>query len=74
MIEEKLEIEIKGKVFGFRNEGEDRDAAVARITLEAEMNGNAGSSRLHLTMIRYKIVPMTQSVIPGVEIVGKIRG
>lgn len=44
----KLEIGIKGKVFGFQNEDEDESTATARILLEAEMHGNAGTSRLHI--------------------------
>lgn len=44
----KLEIDIKGKVFGFQNEGEDEATAIARILLEAEQHGNNGASRLHI--------------------------
>lgn len=48
VIVNKLEIPIKGKVFGFQNEGEDELTAIARILLEAEQHGNNGKSRLHL--------------------------
>jgi hypothetical protein len=48
MVVNKLEIEVKGKVFGFQNEGESERDAISRILLEAEQHGNNGKSRLHL--------------------------
>ena len=50
MIAEKIEIDVTGKVFGFREDGEDIDTARARILLEAEMRGNEGKSRIHLSI------------------------
>lgn len=52
---EKIEIDITGKIFGYRKEGEDRNTAAARILLEAEQHGNCGESRLHLAPKRHGI-------------------
>lgn len=54
---ETIEITAEAKVFGYKQDNEDLDVARARILLEAEMRGNAGSSRIHLTFAREKSTP-----------------
>lgn len=49
----KIEINVTGKVLGFPYEDEDREQAIARLVLSAEMHGNESSqARLHLSIAR----------------------
>jgi len=50
-IAEKIEVEVTGKVIGFRFEDEDIDDARARLVLDAEILSNENcKQRLHLSI------------------------